>query len=59
MVTTEKKNIGYLRQIIGPVVDVEFPTGELPKIYNALKVEGQNTIGHRIRYLRSAAVVRR
>lgn len=48
MVTTEKKNIGYLRQIIGPVVDVEFPTGELPKIYNALKVEGQNTIGQTV-----------
>ena len=40
--TTEKKNIGYLRQVIGPVVDVEFPNGELPKIYNALAVEGKN-----------------
>jgi F-type H+-transporting ATPase subunit beta len=29
---------GFVTQIIGPVVDVEFPEGELPKIYNALKV---------------------
>ena len=27
---------GFISQIIGPVVDVEFPNGELPKIYNAL-----------------------
>ena len=29
---------GFVTQIIGPVIDVEFPEGELPKIYNALKV---------------------
>ena len=46
--TTEKKNIGYLRQVIGPVVDVEFPTGELPKIYNALSVEGKNEVGQAV-----------
>jgi len=46
--TTEKKNIGYLRQVIGPVVDVEFPNGELPKIYNALAVEGKNEIGQTV-----------
>jgi len=34
-----KKNMsGFVTQIIGPVIDVEFPEGELPKIYNALKV---------------------
>lgn len=43
--TTEKKNIGYIRQVIGPVIDVEFPTGKLPKIYNALKVQCKNTVG--------------
>jgi len=32
------KNIGKIKQIIGPVVDVEF-TENLPKIYNALEVE--------------------
>ncbi len=30
---------GRVVQVIGPVVDAEFPKGELPKIYNALKVE--------------------
>ena len=29
---------GFVTQIIGPVIDVEFPNGDLPKIYNALKV---------------------
>jgi F-type H+/Na+-transporting ATPase subunit beta len=29
---------GKIVQVIGPVVDVEFPSGQLPKILNALKV---------------------
>src|SRR5436190_8601727 len=29
---------GRIIQVIGPVVDVEFPDGKLPKILNALKV---------------------
>src|SRR3990167_1698305 len=32
------KNIGHIVQIIGPVVDVEFQQGNLPKIYDALEV---------------------
>jgi F-type H+-transporting ATPase subunit beta len=32
---------GKVVQIIGPVVDVEFPAGHLPAIYNALKVSGK------------------
>ncbi len=31
-------NEGLITQIIGPVVDVEFPHGNLPEIYNALKI---------------------
>jgi F-type H+-transporting ATPase subunit beta len=31
---------GKLVQIIGAVVDVEFPRAEVPKVYDALKVEG-------------------
>ena len=30
---------GKIVQIIGPVVDVEFPDGSIPAIYNALEVE--------------------
>ncbi|CAM9093108.1 unnamed protein product [Discosporangium mesarthrocarpum] len=33
---------GYITQVIGPVVDAVFPSGLLPKIYNALEVEGKN-----------------
>jgi F-type H+-transporting ATPase subunit beta len=29
---------GYVTQIIGPVVDVEFSQGQLPNIYNALEI---------------------
>ena len=29
---------GKVIQITGPVVDVEFPPGELPGIYNALEI---------------------
>ena len=31
-------NLGKVTQVIGPVVDVEFPPGKLPPIYQALRV---------------------
>jgi F-type H+-transporting ATPase subunit beta len=34
---------GFVTQIIGPVIDVEFPDGNLPKIYNALKITKENS----------------
>ncbi len=43
--TTEKTNTGVISQIIGPVVDAEFPSGKMPQIYNALKIEGKNAAG--------------
>ena len=49
MVTTTASNIGYISQVIGPVIDAEFPNGKLPEIYNALKVEGTNENGFDIR----------
>ena len=36
-------NIGLVTQIIGPVLDIEFNNGELPKIFSALKVQNQDT----------------
>ncbi|HEY7369194.1 MAG TPA: F0F1 ATP synthase subunit beta [Thermoanaerobaculia bacterium] len=33
------ENIGRIVQIIGPVLDVEFPEGTLPAIYNAIHVK--------------------
>jgi F-type H+/Na+-transporting ATPase subunit beta len=32
------QNIGHIKQIIGPVIDVSFPEGQLPEILNALIV---------------------
>jgi len=46
--TTEKTNVGYITQIIGPVIDVKFPGGKLPRIYNALKVQGTNRAGQEV-----------
>jgi F-type H+-transporting ATPase subunit beta len=43
--TAEKTNIGYITQIIGPVVDVKFPGGKLPQIYSALTISGKNEAG--------------
>jgi F-type H+-transporting ATPase subunit beta len=37
MVNTASKT-GFISQIIGHVLDIEFPNGELPKIYNALVI---------------------
>src|SRR6266852_4903225 len=35
----KKARIGRVYQIIGPVVDVAFETGELPEIYHALEID--------------------
>ncbi|MFZ8999885.1 MAG: F0F1 ATP synthase subunit beta [Bacteriovoracaceae bacterium] len=32
------QNFGLVKQVMGPVVDVEFPKGHLPAIYNALRM---------------------
>ncbi|MBU0519945.1 F0F1 ATP synthase subunit beta [bacterium] len=39
-------NKGFIRQIIGVVVDISFPEGDLPSIYQALKIprEDQNDL---------------
>lgn len=43
--TATKTNVGYITRIIGPVVDVKFPGGKLPQIYNALTISGKNEAG--------------
>ena len=45
MVATTDKTNGKITQIIGPVIDAEFPSGKMPRIYNALRVEGKNAAG--------------
>jgi F-type H+/Na+-transporting ATPase subunit beta len=39
---------GVVTQVIGPVVDVTFPAGKLPKIFDALKVTERNSNGQEI-----------
>jgi F-type H+-transporting ATPase subunit beta len=41
MVNTASKT-GFISQIIGPVLDIEFPSGELQKIYNALVISADD-----------------
>jgi F-type H+-transporting ATPase subunit beta len=38
-------NKGYVSQIIGPVLDIEFPDGILPPIYSAIKIETEDGLG--------------
>jgi F-type H+-transporting ATPase subunit beta len=38
---------GKVKQVIGPVVDVEFPPGRLPRILNALTVTNPNLSGEK------------
>ena len=45
MVKTEK-SVGFVTQIIGPVLDIRFPAGDLPAIYSAIKIETADGIGN-------------
>lgn len=46
--TTDKTNIGYISQIISAVLDIEFPSGKMPRIYDALVIEGKNEAGDEV-----------
>ena len=35
-------NRGNVIQVIGPVVDIEFPPGQLPNIFNAIHIDGKS-----------------
>ncbi|MDQ3787538.1 MAG: F0F1 ATP synthase subunit beta, partial [Actinomycetota bacterium] len=39
MTTTENAAKGRIVRVTGPVVDVEFPRGQVPELFNALKTE--------------------
>nr|YP_009029460.1 ATP synthase CF1 subunit beta [Lithodesmium undulatum]AGH28991.1 ATP synthase CF1 subunit beta [Lithodesmium undulatum]UYC30544.1 ATP synthase CF1 subunit beta [Lithodesmium undulatum] len=39
-------NKGYVTQIIGPVLDIVFPDGNLPPIYSAIKIATEDGIGN-------------
>jgi F-type H+-transporting ATPase subunit beta len=43
-----EKNVGHIVQVRGPVVDVRFPPGKLPAIYNALLIKEKTESGFEI-----------
>lgn len=47
-VVVKTQSVGHITQIIGPVLDVAFPPGKMPNIYNSLIVKGQNQSGEDI-----------
>jgi F-type H+-transporting ATPase subunit beta len=44
----ETKNVGRVVQIIGPVLDITFPKGQVPNIYNALVIKALNSTGQEL-----------
>ena len=40
--------VGKVVRVIGPVVDVEFPAGELPKLYNAVRIDAEPKEGQKL-----------
>lgn len=47
--STAVATTGRVIQVIGPVIDVEFPAGDLPAIYNALEVKDKGPNGEDVR----------
>ncbi len=41
MATATEQTVGRVTQIIGSTFDAEFPEGQLPEIYNALKIDAE------------------
>ena len=54
MVAAQELTIGRVTQVIGPVIDVEFPSGDLPEIYDAIVI--QDTAPNGIEYKITAEV---
>lgn len=51
MSTVLESTVGRVIQVIGPVIDVEFPAGQLPAIYNALEVKDLGPNGEEVRVI--------
>ena len=47
-VLVKTQSVGHITQIIGPVLDVAFPPGKMPNIYNSLIVKGKSETGEDI-----------
>lgn len=53
--SVDGRNIGRVVQVMGPVVDIEFPAGKLPDLFNAVKISGETVGGNRIDLMLEAA----
>ncbi|MEP6915514.1 MAG: F0F1 ATP synthase subunit beta, partial [Acidobacteriota bacterium] len=42
------QKVGRVVQVIGPVVDIEFPGGQLPEIFNAVRIKSEGKSGQAI-----------
>jgi len=51
MKSTVNLNTGTVLQIIGPVMDIAFPPGKMPSIYNSLIIEGKNEAGEKLKVI--------
>nr|AEW12992.1 ATPase beta subunit [Strombomonas acuminata] len=49
MKSTVNLNTGTILQIIGPVMDISFPPGKMPSIYNSLIIEGKDENGEQMK----------
>ncbi|WP_312694826.1 F0F1 ATP synthase subunit beta [Caproiciproducens sp.] len=49
---------GIVRRVIGPVVDVQFPSGNLPEIYNAIEIrlEGRKVVMEAVQHIGNNSV---
>jgi F-type H+/Na+-transporting ATPase subunit beta len=45
---TAAVSTGYVTQVIGPVVDIKFPGGNMPAIYNALSIKSKDGAGKEV-----------
>jgi F-type H+-transporting ATPase subunit beta len=43
---TAAASTGYVTQVIGPVVDIKFPSGGMPAIYNAVAIKSKDGAGN-------------
>ncbi|MGC3972694.1 MAG: F0F1 ATP synthase subunit beta [Pirellulales bacterium] len=41
MATATAKSVGHITQVIGSTFDVEYPEGQMPAIYNAVRIESE------------------
>jgi F-type H+-transporting ATPase subunit beta len=48
-IETSESTVGTITQIIGPVMDISFPVGKMPNIYNSLVIEGKNQAGQELK----------